>query len=64
MSWMRLSIIGAAPTELVAANFWAQAAGTELGSSSYDRTALIVSYFTMALNGCDWLLLVAFLVIK
>lgn len=60
MSWMRLSIIGAAPTELVAANFGAQAAGTELGSSSYDRTALIVSYFTMALNGCGWLLLVAF----
>ena len=60
ISWMRLSIIGAAQTELVAANFGAQAAGTELGSPGYDKTALIVSYFTMALNGCGWLLLVAF----
>lgn len=60
ISWMRLSIIGAAQTELVAANFGAQAAGTELGSDSYDETALIVSYMTMALNGCGWLLMVAF----
>ena len=30
MAWMRLSIIGAAPTELTAATYGAQASGVEL----------------------------------
>lgn len=56
MSWLRLSIIGAAPTELSAANMGAEAAGVALGSEQYGLMALAVSWFTMALNGAGWLL--------
>lgn len=55
MSWLRLSIIGAAPTELTAASYGAQASGTALGSSTYTLTAMAVSWFAMALNGAGWL---------
>lgn len=51
MAWMRLSIIGAAPTELTAATFGAEASGVELGGAGYGLTAMAVSWFTMALNG-------------
>lgn len=56
MAWLRLSIIGAAPTELSAARIGAEAYGVELGSDKYTLTALAVSWFTMALNGAGWLL--------
>lgn len=56
MAWLRLSIIGAAPTELSAATIGAQAYGVELGSEEYTLMALAVSWFTMALNGAGWLL--------
>lgn len=55
MAWMRLSIIGAAPTELTAATFGAQASGVELGSAGFTLTVMAVSWFTMALNGAGWL---------
>lgn len=55
MAWTRLSIIGAAPTELTAATFGAQASGVELGGPGYGLTAMAVSWFTMALNGAGWL---------
>lgn len=58
MAWMRLSIIGAAPTELTAAKVGAEAAGVEFGGSDYDLKALSVSWWTMAINGVGWLLLV------
>lgn len=58
MAWMRLSIIGAAPTELTAAQVGAEAAGVEFGGPDYDLYALSVSWWTMAINGVGWLLLV------
>ncbi|OUO93251.1 DUF5058 family protein [Cloacibacillus sp. An23] len=55
MAWLRLSIIGAAPTELTAATYGAQASGVELGGPGYGLTAMAVSWFAMALNGAGWL---------
>lgn len=55
MAWLRLSIIGAAPTELTAASLGAQAAGVQLGGEGYTLTVMAVSWFTMALNGAGWL---------
>jgi hypothetical protein len=57
ITWLRLSIIGAAPTELTAATIGAQAAGVEFGSENYDLYALSSSFWTMAINGTGWLLL-------
>lgn len=57
MAWTRLSIIGAAATELTAASFGAQAAGVELGSDGYTLTIMAISWFTMALNGAGWLVM-------
>lgn len=56
MAWLRLSIIGAAPTELTAATYGAQASGVELGGPGYGLTAMAVSWFAMALNGAGWLI--------
>ena len=56
MSWLRLSIIGAAATELAAATNGATAAGVTLGGDGYTLTILAVSWFAMALNGAGWLL--------
>lgn len=56
MSWLRLSIIGAAATELAAASNGATAAGVTLGGDGYTLEVLAVSWFAMALNGAGWLL--------
>lgn len=56
LSWLRLSIIGAAPTELTAATMGAKAMGVEFGSPQYDINAFASSVWTMTLNGCGWLL--------
>jgi hypothetical protein len=56
MSWLRLSIIGAAATELAAATNGATAAGVTLGGEGYTLEVLAVSWFAMALNGAGWLL--------
>lgn len=56
LSWLRLSIIGAAPTELTAATMGAKAMGVEFGSAQYDVNAFAASVWTMTLNGCGWLL--------
>lgn len=58
LAWMRLSIIGAAPTELTAATVGAEAAGVQFGGPDYDLQALATSWWTMAVNGIGWLLLV------
>lgn len=58
MAWMRLAIIGAAPTELTAAKVGADALGVEFGGANYDIKALATSWWTMAINGCGWLLMV------
>lgn len=56
ITWLRLSIIGAAPTELTAATVGAKAIGVEFGSPEYDLHALSVSFWTMTINGTGWLL--------
>lgn len=55
MAWQRLSIIGAAATELTAAKLGASAAGVELGSPEFTVTIMAVTWFVMALNGAGWL---------
>ncbi|MBQ3646620.1 MAG: DUF5058 family protein [Synergistaceae bacterium] len=55
MSWLRLSIIGAAATELAAATNGATAAGVTFGGEGYTLMILAVSWFAMALNGAGWL---------
>lgn len=57
IAWLRLSIIGAAATELSAATLGAQACGlTGLSDPNYSLMVLAVSWFGMALNGAGWLL--------
>lgn len=56
ISWLRLSIIGSAPTELTAAKTGADALGVTFGGADYDLTALATGWWTMAINGAGWLL--------
>lgn len=56
ITWLRLSFIGAAPTELTASTMGAKAMGVEFGSPEYDITAFAASVWTMILNGCGWIL--------
>lgn len=55
VTWMRLSMIGAANTELTASTIGAQAMGVQFGSAEYKITEFANSVWTMALNGCGWL---------
>lgn len=61
LAWMRLSMIGAAATELTAASTGAAAYGVELGGAGFDIYAMANSWLTMALNGCGWLAVVLLL---
>lgn len=56
IAWQRLSIIGAAPTELTAATMAAQAQGLELGGQGYGLINFANASWVMALNGSAWLL--------
>lgn len=56
LAWMRLSVIGAAPTELAAANMAASAMGTTLGAKDYTLIHFANAAWVMALNGSAWLL--------
>ena len=56
ITWMRLAMIGAAPTELTAATMGAQAMGVEFGGPGYGVTEYAASVWTMSLNGIGWLL--------
>lgn len=56
LAWMRLSIIGAAPTELAAAGMAAKAMGKELTSPDYGLTEFANATWVMGLNGAAWLL--------
>ena len=58
ISWIRLSMIGSAATELVAARTGAAACGVELGGAGFGLNQMAVSWFTMCVNGCGWLLMV------
>lgn len=64
ISWLRLSIIGAAPTELTAAKTGADALGVSFGGADYDLNALATSWWTMAINGAGWLVFVGLLTHK
>lgn len=55
LAWMRLSVIGSAPTELTAAQMAAESMGTEIGSSSYGIVHFAGAAWIMALNGAGWL---------
>ncbi len=56
ITWMRLAIIGSAPTELTAATMGAQAMGVEFGGPNYGVLEYTNSVWTMTLNGIGWLL--------
>ncbi|MEL7647895.1 MAG: DUF5058 family protein [Sedimentibacter sp.] len=55
LSWMRLAIIGAAPTELAAANMSAKAMNIELTSPEFGLIHFANAAWVMALNGSAWL---------
>lgn len=55
VTWLRLSFIGAATTELTATTIGAKAMGVELNSAEYGLIAFAASTWTMTLNGCGWL---------
>lgn len=59
LAWQRLAIIGAAPTELAAANMAAQAQGVSLGGEGYELLNFANATWVMALNGSAWLLTTA-----
>lgn len=56
LAWQRLSIIGAAPTELAAATQAAVAMGVDLGGEGYGLVHYANATWVMALNGGAWLL--------
>ncbi len=56
ITWMRLSIIGAAATELTASTVAAESIGTALGAADFSPEALSLAFFTMAINVTGWLI--------
>ena len=58
ITWLRLSMIGSAPTELTAAKLSADALGVAFGSAEFDGIALANAYWAMSVNGIGWLLVV------
>jgi hypothetical protein len=63
-AWMRLSIIGSIPYELMAASTGAQVMGVELGGEGYDIYALSISMWTATIAAGGWLILCAFMIPK
>lgn len=62
IAWQRLAIIGAAPTELAAANAVTVAAGlsvAQISDPAFTTSILAATWWAMALNGCGWLIFVA-----
>lgn len=57
ITWQRLSIIGAAQTELAVANMATNAMGVPFGPDM-GMAALTLAFLLMAINGCGWLLMV------
>ncbi|WP_338654081.1 DUF5058 family protein [Sporosarcina psychrophila] len=53
---MRIGIVGSAPIETVGASLGAQAAGSELGSSTFTEQAFTTAVWVMCLGGMGWLL--------
>ena len=59
LTWYRLSIIGAAQTELTVANLGADAIGAKLGTANFGILALTYAAFLFAFNGNGWLFFTA-----
>ncbi|WP_300410271.1 DUF5058 family protein [Lagierella sp.] len=57
LAWLRLSIIGAAPTELAASEMAANAMGTTLGAADYNLLNFANAAWVTALNGASWLVI-------
>ena len=63
IAWQRLAVIGAAPTELASATAATKTLGLEsaqLTSPGFTMDALAVTWWTLALNGCGWLIVCTF----
>lgn len=56
LAWMRLSVIGAAPTELAASQMAAKGMGTAMTSPNYGVRDFANAAWVMALNGSAWLI--------
>jgi hypothetical protein len=61
LTWYRLSIIGAAQTELTVATLGADAIGAKLGTATFGVMALTYAAFLFAFNGNGWLFCTAVL---
>lgn len=58
ITWLRLTVIGSAPTELTAARLSADSLGVAFGSPEFDGMALSNAFWAMAINGMGWILFV------
>lgn len=63
-AWMRLSIIGSVPYELMAASTGARVMGVELGGEGYGLTAMAISMWTATICAGGWLILCALFIPK
>jgi hypothetical protein len=63
-AWMRLSIIGSVPYELMAASTGAQVMGVELAGEGYNLYALSISMWTATIAAGGWLILTAIFIPK
>lgn len=61
ITWMRLSIIGAVPTELGVASLTSMSLGLKLGGEGFDIKVVSLIYLMMAITGTGWLLVTIFL---
>lgn len=55
MSWLRLSVIGGATTELTAATIGVKSAGGDI-NSAISMVELSNAWWTMTINACGWLI--------
>lgn len=58
-AWMRLSVIGSVPFELMAAKTGAEALGVELGGQGYGMIGFANSVWTNTLGAAGWLIICA-----
>jgi len=58
-AWMRLSVVGSIPFELMAAECGANVAGTHIGAATNDLRAFAISIWGCTLGASGWLLICA-----
>lgn len=56
ITWMRLSVIGAVPTEMGVASLTSMSLGLTLGGEGFDIKALSLVFMMMAITGSGWLI--------